>query len=291
MQPSQSHEEEAPPLEWGGHSPRTAAGFSSGVGSPLSGLLSSVLGSVGGGGRRRREGSQLRTSRSTSDLESPLLPGGDQEEQQLIGHLMAPKQWPQLRGSSVSARRITHPAAPVELPTSPLARGGPASPFSSPAGPQAAAGAAGGTPAGQDALPSGPAVARKAAASEPKHAGRYTRAAVAGLVNAVIALPLQLSFAAIIFRVGAALRCFITSLHGRRLSGGARFWRRLQSIICPSQPPITTPIGAQPHTRSTLPAGPFLPPHAGIPGEAGVPVVGHPPDRIRRAQQPALRRG
>jgi hypothetical protein len=40
------------------------------------------------------------------------------------------------------------------------------------------------------------------APSEPTAVACYARATVAGLVNSVIALPLQLSFAAIIFRVG-----------------------------------------------------------------------------------------
>ena len=185
----------APPLRWGGESPRVAAGtrpdsppFRPASGSPLRGLLSSVLASGGGGGA----GGGLRVSSSVSDLEQPLLPASDREELELLGHLLAPKAWPMLRGSSASARRITH----ADLPSSPL--GATASPFTSlpPAAPVAADGAA------AEGHTHKPGQAGKAA---PSRAVRYGRATVAGFINSIVALPLQLAFAAIIFRVRHSL--------------------------------------------------------------------------------------
>lgn len=190
----------------------------------------------------------------------------------------APKQWPQLRLSSVSTRRLSpslvsptssegwgaQPSPPPQQPRptpviaqraqqqhllarqpllSPRGSGGgfaspftPAlqaahtpkaagaqhyatAPFHTPildhhadtdqllGGPQGAsaaeeaagAGPGAGTGGGRPSQPSG--VARGKRAGPAQAAGRYTRAAVAGAVNAVVALPVMLSFAAIIFRV------------------------------------------------------------------------------------------
>lgn len=199
------------------------------------------------------------------DLEQPLLPGSNEEEQQLAGYSQEPKRWPQLRLSSVSNRRLSpsllsptasegwggllqpHPPArqpPVMQQSSqrssfsqPLLSprgtgGGFASPFTStvltatsataeeqqqqqqhyPTAPfhtpvldyQADAGALYDVATGGVGQPGEPVPGRKQgpAVGEAPEAGRYTRAAVTGAVNAVVALPIMLSFAAIIFRVG-----------------------------------------------------------------------------------------
>lgn len=197
------------------------------------------------------------------DLEQPLLPGSNEEEQQLAGYSQEPKRWPQLRLSSVSNRRLSpsllsptasegwggllqpHPPArqpPVMQQSSqrssfsqPLLSprgtgGGFASPFTStvltatsataeeqqqqqqhyPTAPfhtpvldyQADAGALYDVATGGVGQPGEPVPGRKQgpAVGEAPEAGRYTRAAVTGAVNAVVALPIMLSFAAIIFR-------------------------------------------------------------------------------------------
>lgn len=185
--PTTDLDEEAPPLLDGGESPRAATGFRPGslnfVGG---GLLSSVLGGLG-------------SPRASDD--APLLPGGEEQEQSYIEHVLEPKQWPQLRGSSVSARRITHPAAAAlqEQPSTPSASTAPGTPLAGALGLPTAFQAEHASEAGYSALPTEPTAAAKA--SQQPAAGRHARAAVAGVVNSVIALPLQLSFAAIIFRV------------------------------------------------------------------------------------------
>lgn len=195
--PRSDQDEEAPPLLDGGESPRAAAGHRPGSLSLSkgAGLLSSVLESVRGG----VGGLGLSSSPQASD--SPLLPGGEEQEQSYIEHVLAPKQWPQLRGSSVSSRRITHPAAShQDQPSTPSATPVPGTPLASVLGLSSAFQAEDAGSAGYSALPAGPTTTAKAA-QQQQQSGRHVRAAVAGVVNSVIALPLQLSFAAIIFRV------------------------------------------------------------------------------------------
>lgn len=137
---------------------------------------------------------------SAAACSAPLLPAGEEEEAQYLEHVLEPKQWPQLRGSSVSTRRITPGLLAQELagaaaPLSPReGAAGSSAPGSQPEAMPAEAGEA------AAALPTAAASKKAAAAAAVPQSGRYVRASVAGAVNAVIGLPLQLSFAAIIFR-------------------------------------------------------------------------------------------
>ncbi|KAL4431193.1 hypothetical protein ABPG75_006449 [Micractinium tetrahymenae] len=204
-EPELSHSIEEPPLAWS-ESPR---GFRPGSLSSAAGLLARLSDAVSGGLAAAAGGAGASGEAASTDLElnAPLLPAGEEEEAQYLEHVMEPKQWPQLRGSSVSTRRITpgllsHELAGAAAPLSP--RAGTAGFFAAAGQAEAAsAAAAGGAVAG---LPPGAAgkaqaeAAPAAGAAGAQRSGRYVRAAVAGAVNAVIGLPLQLSFAAIIFR-------------------------------------------------------------------------------------------
>ncbi|KAL4419479.1 hypothetical protein ABPG77_008281 [Micractinium sp. CCAP 211/92] len=197
-EPNLSRSIEEPPLAWS-ESPR----FRPGSLSSAVGLLARLSDAVSGGLAAAAGGAGAGGEAAATDLElnAPLLPAAEEEEAQYLEHVMEPKQWPQLRGSSVSTRRITPGLLSSELagaatPLSPLA--GTAEPFAPSSQAEAAPAAAGDATA---VLPhTAASKAQAAAAATAPQSGRYMRASVAGAVNAVIGLPLQLSFAAIIFR-------------------------------------------------------------------------------------------
>ena len=89
---------DAPPLAQGGASPRLASSADWGGRQGGAGPLSASLPTGGG------LAAALRSS-AAADLEQPLLPGEDEAEQQYVEHVLEPKPWPTLRGSSVSTRR------------------------------------------------------------------------------------------------------------------------------------------------------------------------------------------
>lgn len=152
------------------------------------------------------------TSPGDDDLERPLLDSLPSEEAALEQAAHAqPKPWPQLRCSSVSTHRYTPGLLAQELaahggsaPSSggafPLVTGLPSDTTAAPRiDPQVAAS----LPAKQG--PAGAVLAAEAAPRQQQWA-RHGRAVVAGVVDSAIALPLQLAFAAIIFRVRSAER-------------------------------------------------------------------------------------
>ena len=91
---------DAPPLAQGGTSPRLAA--SADWAGP--GIAARLSASLPTGGGAAALAAAFRSSAAT-DLEQPLLPGEEEAEQQYVEHVLEPKPWPTLRGSSVSTRR------------------------------------------------------------------------------------------------------------------------------------------------------------------------------------------
>lgn len=153
-------------------------------------------GSASDGGGGTGSNAALSWRSAGSDLEEPLLAAEageagepQQEQQRELQQPPPPKRWPQLRRGSISTRRRSPvpPATPAE--ESPFLASaflpGAAAPQDL-GGKAAAAAAAGGV--------KGEAV--------PGHRGGLGLALSAGLVNSIISLPIMLSFAAIIFRVG-----------------------------------------------------------------------------------------
>lgn len=92
---------DAPPLAQGGASPRLASSSDWGGRQGVAALLSASLPTGGGAAALA---AAFRSS-AAADLEQPLLPGEDEAEQQYVEHVLEPKAWPTLRGSSVSTRR------------------------------------------------------------------------------------------------------------------------------------------------------------------------------------------
>lgn len=196
--------EDDPPLAWGGESPRLRPGSLVSSAGGLLARLSAV--GVGRGAAASSGGGPVVGfgPSDSADLEQPLLPGGVSEEAHYLEHVLEPKQWPTLRGSSVSTRRITPGLLSLEL-------GGAAAAAAVTSPRAGAAGVAEGAwpPATQQpddaaeaaAPAAGLPAAGKPAAAPARQPGRYGRASVAGAINSAIALPVQLSFAAIIFRV------------------------------------------------------------------------------------------
>jgi hypothetical protein len=158
------------------------------------------------------------------DIEQPLLEAGEQEAGQDDSNerLMSssPKRWPQLRLSSVSTRRLSPAALStgagdglLESLLSPHPSGAVLSPFSPAGSTSMAMNGSGAHPFHTNILgPDRPPPSRKPVegAAQPElhpqpnqreQQGRYTRAAVTGTINVVVALPVMGAFAAIIFRV------------------------------------------------------------------------------------------
>ena len=90
---------EAPALGHGGSSPRLSTSVDWGGRQTIVGRFSASL--TGGGGAL----AAALHAGGGADLEQPLLPGGEEAEQQYVEHVLEPKPWPTLRGSSVSTRR------------------------------------------------------------------------------------------------------------------------------------------------------------------------------------------
>lgn len=189
------------------------------------------------------------------DLEQPLLQPEQQHDEP-----KQPKQWPTLRLSSVSTRRLqgdavlpsptassmseasllsplrsaalaarrswNGPPSPAAYgPSLPSPRAGGAQALLSPRGPsrvlpspfhtvvldvqrtEEAEEVTGGDGGGVAPLDGMEQQGSKAAAEQQQQMGRYTHAALTGCINAVISLPVMLSFAAIIFRVSCCQHC------------------------------------------------------------------------------------
>jgi hypothetical protein len=93
---------DAPPLAQGGTSPRLASSVDwGGRHGTTAARLSASLPTTGGAAALA---AAFRSS-TAADLEQPLLPGEEEAEQQYVEHVLEPKAWPTLRGSSVSTRR------------------------------------------------------------------------------------------------------------------------------------------------------------------------------------------
>ncbi|KAL4452289.1 hypothetical protein ABPG75_007951 [Micractinium tetrahymenae] len=138
------------------------------------------------------------------DLERPLLGGSLPSEEAALEQAAhaQPKPWPQLRCSSVSTRRYTPGLLAQELAahaqSAPDGCASPSlawSPIDGTAAPRIDPRVAATLPAKQEA-----AASAAAAAPQRRQWARHGRAVVAGVVDSAIALPLQLAFAAIIFR-------------------------------------------------------------------------------------------
>lgn len=193
----------------------TSSGSISGS-EPQPGLLSRLASA----GRGRAAAVGPAAAPQDADLEQPLLPATSSGRQQLeveeayVEHVMesSPKRWPQLRLSSVSARRLS-PAVlggsgegVLEGLLSPRASSHAFASFT--AATQAAPVAGTPHPFHTTLLDQQQQAAHKAAPPSPPppeqpEAGRFSRAAVTGAINAVIALPIMGAFASIIFRVSA----------------------------------------------------------------------------------------
>lgn len=181
----------------------------------LGGLLGAGSAPVGGGAA-----TSLAAALAVGSPEEPLLPGDEEEEERFIEHLSEPKPWPALRGSSVSTRRISPSqgtlvqelAAIAEAASqqAQLAQQQQQQQEQQPPPALATAGYAG-LPTGPAASPAARGQQRGVTAAPQRQAGWVGRAVVAGGIESIIALPLQLSFAAIIFRVRlfAECGCFI----------------------------------------------------------------------------------
>lgn len=168
-------------------------------------LLSSLLGTS-------RQASPAAAAAAASslddgDLECPLLGSLLSEEAALEQAAHAhPKPWPQLRCSSVSTHRYTPGLLAQELAaqaeSAPSGSGASAllttSPIDGTAVPRIDPQVAARLPAKLEAAEAATAAA---AAPRQRQLARHGRAVVAGVVDSAIALPLQLAFAAIIFRV------------------------------------------------------------------------------------------
>lgn len=202
MRPSVQASFDPPPLAQGGSSPRLASSVDLGGRQGAAAWLSASLPTAGGAAALA---AAFRSS-AAADLEQPLLPGEDEAEQQYVEHVLEPKPWPTLRGSSVSTRRITPGLLSQELAASATPRAAdaeqPAAAFQPPRQQPAGAGYTPlpGSASAAAAAAGPPAQGKPQAPAEPTATASYARATVAGLVNSVIALPLQLSFAAIIFQ-------------------------------------------------------------------------------------------
>lgn len=162
------------------------------------GLLSSLLGS------RRQTNAGAATSPGDDDLERPLLGSLHSEEAALEQAVHAQrKPWPQLRCSSVSTHRYTPGLLAQELAAH--AHSAPDTAASLPMARSQADGTAVPRidPRVAAMLPAKQGSGASAAAALPRKRAwaRHGRAVVAGVVDSAIALPLQLAFAAIIFRV------------------------------------------------------------------------------------------
>ena len=108
MRPSVQASFDPPPLAQGGSSPRLASSVDLGGRQGAAAWLSASLPTAGGAAALA---AAFRSS-AAADLEQPLLPGEDEAEQQYVEHVLEPKPWPTLRGSSVSTRRSELCAAP-----------------------------------------------------------------------------------------------------------------------------------------------------------------------------------
>ena len=86
------------------------------AGRPLQrGLLSRLSGSFGAAASAAAAAAGAATgqpgAQADRDLEQPLLPGSQAEEEQYVAHNMEHKRWPELRLSSISTRRLRCGAA------------------------------------------------------------------------------------------------------------------------------------------------------------------------------------
>ncbi|KAI7835444.1 hypothetical protein COHA_010661, partial [Chlorella ohadii] len=82
------------------------------AGRPLQrGLLSRLSGSFGAAASAAAAAAGAATgqpgAQADRDLEQPLLPGSQAEEEQYVAHNMEHKRWPELRLSSISTRRLS----------------------------------------------------------------------------------------------------------------------------------------------------------------------------------------
>lgn len=178
-------------------------------------LLGGLLGSP-------RGGRQAAAAAAAADEEQPLL--GSSPGQAAALRSPGPDErrpWPQLRGSSVSTRPFTpgllaqelasqddgweldHDSASSPIPADRSSPGRGATHGDGSGSLDAAAGAAAAAAAcGKLGGSGGEAAAAGHHHTHPRRRWRHARAMFAGLVDCTIALPLQTSFAAIIFRVG-----------------------------------------------------------------------------------------
>lgn len=179
-------------------------------------LLDGLLGSP--------RGRPAAAAAAAADEEQPLLAASPGQAAVLRSPAHDERRpWPQLRGSSVSTRPFTPGLLAQELASHDesweLDQDSASSPRpadGSPSGHTAARSGSGGSApdaaataaatCGKQGGGSGTAVAGHTHAyGHPRRRWRHTRAMFAGLVDCTIALPLQTSFAAIIFRVRAAV--------------------------------------------------------------------------------------